>query len=71
MPLPERVSRLEEQVNNLVQMNLPQQIAELQQQVEKLNGQLQDKRISSTSWAVSSNMLKRCRRESPSLLLRR
>lgn len=42
LPLPERVSRLEEQVNNLVQMNLPQQVAELQQQVEKLNGQLQE-----------------------------
>jgi len=42
LPLPERVSRVEQQVNNLVQMNLPQQIAELQQQIQQLNGQLQE-----------------------------
>ncbi|MBS0350843.1 MAG: tol-pal system protein YbgF [Proteobacteria bacterium] len=42
MTLPERVSRLEQQMNNLVQMNLPQQVAELQQEVQQLRGQLQD-----------------------------
>ncbi len=42
LPLPKRVDLLEQQVDNLVQMNLPQQIEELQQQVEKLNGQLQE-----------------------------
>lgn len=42
LSVPERVARVEQQVNNLVQMNLPQQIAELQQQVQQLSGQLQD-----------------------------
>lgn len=42
LPLPERVNRLEQQVNNLIQMNMPQQIAELQQQVQQLTGQLQE-----------------------------
>lgn len=42
LPLPDRVARVEQQVNNLVQMNLPEQIAELQQQVQQLSGQLQD-----------------------------
>lgn len=38
----QRLNRLEQQVNNLIQMNLPQQVAELQQQVQKLNGQLEE-----------------------------
>lgn len=42
LPLPDRVTRVEQQVNNLIQMNLPQQIAELQQQVQQLTGQLQE-----------------------------
>ncbi len=42
LPLSDRVNRVEQQVNNLVQMNLPQQIAELQQQVQQLSGQIQD-----------------------------
>jgi tol-pal system protein YbgF len=42
LPLPDRINRVEQQVNNLVQMNMPQQIAELQQQVQQLNGQLQE-----------------------------
>jgi tol-pal system protein YbgF len=42
MSLPERVGRLEQQMNNMVQMNLPQQVAELQQEVQQLRGQLQD-----------------------------
>ena len=42
LPLPDRVTRVEQQVNNLIQMNMPQQIAELQQQVQQLTGQLQE-----------------------------
>lgn len=42
LPLPERVGRLEQQVNNLVEMNMPQQIAQLQQQIQQLNGQVQE-----------------------------
>lgn len=38
----QRISRLEQQVNGIAQMNLPQQIADLQQQVQKLNGQLEE-----------------------------
>ncbi len=41
LPIPERVSRVEQQVNNLISMNLPQQIAELQQQVQQLSGRVQ------------------------------
>jgi len=35
------VARLESQMNNIVRMNLPQQVAELQQQLAQLRGQLQ------------------------------
>lgn len=42
LSVPERLHRVEQQVNNLVQMNMPQQIAELQQQVQQLSGQLQE-----------------------------
>lgn len=38
----QRISRLEQQVNGIAQMNLPQQIADLQQQVQRLNGQLEE-----------------------------
>jgi tol-pal system protein YbgF len=41
LPIPERVSRVEQQVNNLISMNLPQQIADLQQQVQQLSGRIQ------------------------------
>lgn len=41
LPIDQRVSRLESQVNNMVRMNLPQQVAELQQQLAQLRGQLQ------------------------------
>lgn len=37
----QRLSRLESQMDNLVQMNLPQQITEMQQTLQKLQGQLQ------------------------------
>ncbi len=37
----QRVARLEQQMKNLTQMNLPQQITNLQAQVQQLNGQLQ------------------------------
>lgn len=37
----QRLGRLQQQVNNLTNMNLPQQIAELQQQLAQLRGQLQ------------------------------
>ncbi len=42
LSVPERVNRVEEQVNNLVQMNLPQQMADLQQQVQQLRGRLDE-----------------------------
>src|ERR1700722_19973350 len=42
MTVPERMSRVEQQVDNLIQMNMPQQIAELQQQVQQLTGQIQE-----------------------------
>lgn len=35
----QRLARLEQQINNLVQMNLPARINSLQQDVEKMNGQ--------------------------------
>jgi len=37
----ERVDRLEQQMANLAQMNLPQQINELRQELQQLNGRLQ------------------------------
>jgi tol-pal system protein YbgF len=40
-PLSQRMVRMEQQLNNLINMNLPQQIAELQEQVAQLRGQLQ------------------------------
>ncbi len=42
LSLSERINRLEQQMNNLIQMNLPQQVAEFQQQVQQLSGQVQD-----------------------------
>ncbi len=42
LSMPERINRLEQQMNNMIQMNLPQQVAELQQQVQQLSGQVQD-----------------------------
>jgi tol-pal system protein YbgF len=42
LPMPDRLNRLEQQVNNIIQMNLPQQVSELQQQVQQLSGQVQD-----------------------------
>ena len=41
MSTEQRLARLEQQMNNLTRMNMPQQIADLQQQVQQLNGQLQ------------------------------
>lgn len=38
----QRLSRLEQQMNNLTNMNLPQQVSELQQQIAVLRGQLQE-----------------------------
>src|SRR3990167_5296015 len=37
----QRLARIEQQMNNLTAMNLPQQITELQQQLAELRGQLQ------------------------------
>lgn len=37
----DRMGRLEQQVTNMANMNLPQQIEELRQQIQQLNGQLQ------------------------------
>lgn len=42
LSLAERVGRLEQQISNLTEMNLPQQVADLQQQVQKLQGQLDE-----------------------------
>ncbi len=41
MPTPLRVRRLEQQVNNIANMNLPSQITQLQQQIAQLRGQLE------------------------------
>lgn len=41
MPVDQRVTRLERQMQNLTRMNLPQQISNMQQQIQQLNGQLQ------------------------------
>ncbi len=41
MSTSKRVSRLEQQVQNLIRMNLPQQVSQLQQKVDKLQGELQ------------------------------
>jgi len=42
LAIPDRLTRVEQQINNLVQMNMPQQVADLQMQVQKLTGQLQE-----------------------------
>ncbi len=42
LSMAQRVTRLEQQLNGIAQMNLPQQIAELQQQIQQLNGQLEE-----------------------------
>lgn len=42
LPLNDRVARVEQQQQNLVNMNLPQQISDLQQQVAQLRGQVQE-----------------------------
>jgi tol-pal system protein YbgF len=42
LPLPDRMRRVEQQVDNLVQMNLPGQITDLQQQLQQLRGELQE-----------------------------
>ncbi len=41
LPMTERVARLEQQMQNLVRINLPQQVADLQQQIQQLSGELQ------------------------------
>jgi tol-pal system protein YbgF len=41
LTLSQRVARVEQQMQNLTRMNLPQQITDLQQQVQQLSGQLQ------------------------------
>lgn len=41
LPTEKRVQRLEQQVNNIANMNLPQQITLLQQQIAQLRGQLE------------------------------
>ena len=41
MPEPQRISRLEQQVNNLTRMNLPAQMSQLQDQLQKLRGQVE------------------------------
>lgn len=38
----QRLNRVEQQMNNLTSMNLPQQLSDLQQQMQQLNGQLQE-----------------------------
>ena len=38
----QRIARLEQQMNNLIDMNLPQQITDLQQQLAQVRGQLQE-----------------------------
>lgn len=42
MGMSQRVARLENQMNNLVRMNLPQQIADIQQSLQQVQGQLQE-----------------------------
>lgn len=42
LPLPDRVTVLEQQMSNLTQMNLPARIDQLQQQIEELNGKLEE-----------------------------
>ena len=42
LTITQRLSRLEQQLNNIVNMNLPQQISDLQQQLGHLRGQLQE-----------------------------
>lgn len=39
LSLEQRISRLEQQMNNIVQMNVPARLDELQQETQKLNGQ--------------------------------
>ncbi len=41
LTLQQRILRLEQQVNNLVRMNLPQEISNMQEQIQQLSGQLQ------------------------------
>ena len=41
LPTDQRLTRVEQQINNLIKMNMPQQIADLQQQIQQLSGQLQ------------------------------
>jgi tol-pal system protein YbgF len=41
LPLNDRVIRLEQQVNNFAQMNMPSRVDQLQQQVQQLQGQLE------------------------------
>ncbi len=41
LTMEQRTARLEQQMNNLVRMNLPQQISQLQQKLQQLTGQLQ------------------------------
>lgn len=41
LPVNQRLARLEQQMANLIQMNLPQQITDMQQQLQQLSGQLQ------------------------------
>lgn len=38
----QRIARLEQQMNNLININLPQQIIDLQQQIAQVRGQLQE-----------------------------
>src|SRR5689334_13296337 len=42
LPMDQRVGRLENQMSNLVQMNLPQQMTQLQQTLQQLQGQIQE-----------------------------
>lgn len=41
LTLKQRVARLQQQMNNLISMNLPQQISQLRQTLQKIQGQLQ------------------------------
>lgn len=41
LPISDRVAHLEQQMQNLVQVNMPDQITNLQQQVQQLSGELQ------------------------------
>src|SRR3989344_181988 len=42
MTTEQRLTRLENQLNNLTKMNLPQQLSDVQQELQKLSGQLQE-----------------------------